>query len=95
MEDQEWQTSDRSPKRSLQSYAKNNLVLARGAQRKYTLPVLPLTQIERAQLLHTLGLTAVRQGDLDIAKSLLRDAIETHPQHFDEAVRALGALEAG
>ena len=44
---------------------------------------------------HTLGLTAVRQGDLDIAKSLLRDAIETHPQHFDEAVRALGALEAG
>lgn len=59
--------------------AKNNLVLARGAQRKYTLPVLPLTQIERAQLLHTLGLTAVRQGDVDIAKSLLRDAIETHP----------------
>jgi len=75
--------------------AKNNLVLARGAQRKYTLPVLPLTQIERAQLLHTLGLTAVRQGDVDIAKSLLRDAIETHPQHFDEAVRALTALEAG
>lgn len=75
--------------------AKNNLVLARGAQRKYTLPVLPLTQIERAQLLHTLGLTAVRQGDVDIAKSLLRDAIETHPQHFDEAVRALATLEAG
>ncbi len=66
-----------------------------GAQRKYTLPFLPLTQIERAQLLHTLGLTALRQGDLDIAKSLLREAIETHPQHFDEAMRALGALEAG
>lgn len=73
--------------------AKNNLVLARGAQRKYTLPVIPMDQIERAQLLHTLGLSAVKQGDVTTAKALLREAIESHPQHFEAAVRSLDALE--
>lgn len=74
--------------------AKNNLVLARGAQRKYDLPIVQMTQVERAQLLHTLGLSAVKQGDVEIGKGLLRDAIETHPQHFEAAARSLGALEA-
>ena len=73
--------------------AKNNLVLARGAQRNYALPVIPMDQKERAQLLHTMGLTAVKQGDVQTGKSLLRDAIETHPQHFEAAVRSLSALE--
>ncbi len=73
--------------------AKNNLVLARGAQRNYDLPVVPMTQIERAQLLHTLALTAVKQGDVTIAKGLLREAIDTHPQHFEAATRSLRALE--
>ncbi len=74
--------------------AKNNLILARGAQRNYALPVIPMTQVERAQLLHTLGLTAVKQGDVETGKSLLRDAIETHPQHFEAAVTSLSALDA-
>ena len=74
--------------------AKNNLILARGAQRNYQLPVIPMDQTERAQLLHTLGLAAVKQGDLNTGKALLRDAIETHPQHFEAAVRSLRALEA-
>jgi len=73
--------------------AKNNLVLARGAQGKYSLPVLPATQTERAQLLYTLGLSAIKQGDTAIGQGLLRDAIDTHPQHFEEAVRSLRALE--
>ncbi len=73
--------------------AKNNLVLARGAQRNYDLPVIPMTQTERAQLLHTLALSAVRQNDVTIAKGLLREAIDTHPQHFEAAVRSLRALE--
>ncbi len=73
--------------------AKNNMILARGAQKKYSLPVIPLTQVERAQLLYTLGLSAVKQGDLAIGKGLMRDAIDTHPQHFDAAVRSLSALE--
>ncbi len=73
--------------------AKNNLVLARGAQRKYDLPVIPMSQIERAQLLYTLALTAIKQNDVTIGKGLLREAIDTHPQHFDEANRSLRALE--
>jgi Flp pilus assembly protein TadD len=74
--------------------AKNNLVLARGAQRRYDLPVVQMTQTERAQLLHTMALTAIKQGDLRIGKGLLQEAVDTHPQHFDEAVRALRALDA-
>jgi Tfp pilus assembly protein PilF len=73
--------------------AKNNLVLARGAQRKYDLPVIQTTQVERAQLLHTMGLTAIKQGDVRIGKGLLQEAVDTHPQHFDAAVRALAALD--
>lgn len=75
--------------------AKNNLVLARSAQRNYTLPVVPMTQIERAQLLHTMALSAVKQGDITTGKALLREAIDTHPQHFEDAVRSLRALEIG
>lgn len=73
--------------------AKNNLVLARGAQRNYTLPVMQNTQVERAQLLHTLALSAIKQGDFEIGKGLLREAIDTHPQHFEAAVRSLRALD--
>ncbi|TNJ42020.1 lipopolysaccharide assembly protein LapB [Phaeobacter sp. B1627] len=75
--------------------AKNNLVLARGAQRNYSLPVIAMTQTERAQLLHTMALSAVKQGDVSTGEGLLRDAIDTHPQHFDAAARALEALEKG
>jgi Flp pilus assembly protein TadD len=75
--------------------AKNNLVLARGAQRQYTLPVIAMTQIERAQLLYTLALTAIKQNDVTIGKGLLQDAIDTHPQYFEEAVRSLEALDPG
>ncbi len=73
--------------------AKNNLVLARGAQRDYTLPVVQMTQVERAQLLHTMALTAIKQNDITIGKAMLSEAIETHPRYFEEAVRALAALE--
>lgn len=73
--------------------AKNNLILARGAQRNYQIPPVPMTQVERAQLLHTLALSAIKQGDVETGKALLRDAIETHPQHFDAAVRTLRTLE--
>lgn len=73
--------------------AKNNLVLARGAQRKYDLPVVPMDQTERAELIYTLALTAIKQGDVSVGKSLLTEAIDTHPQYFEAAVRSLEALE--
>jgi Flp pilus assembly protein TadD, contains TPR repeats len=73
--------------------AKNNLAMARAAQRKYDLPVIPMTQTEQAQLLHTIGLAAVKQGDVQTAKSLFQQAIDTHPQYFEAAVRSLRALD--
>jgi len=75
--------------------AKNNLVLARGAQHNYSLPNIPMTQIERAKLLYTLGLAAVKQGDIETGKTLMREAIDTHPQYFEAAVRSLETLEGG
>ncbi len=73
--------------------AKNNMVLARGAQGNYNLPIVPMTQIERAQLLHTMALAAIKRGDIITGKGLLTEAIETHPRHFEAAVRSLQALE--
>lgn len=73
--------------------AKNNLILARAAQRDYTLPVIPMDQTERAQLLHTMALSAIKKGDVETGKGLLREAIDTHPQHFEAAARSLQAME--
>lgn len=74
--------------------AKNNLVLARAAQRKYDLPVVQMTQTERAELLYSMALAAIKQGDVSVGKGLLNQAIETHPQHFEAAARSLEALDA-
>lgn len=74
---------------------KNNLVLARAAQRKYDLPVIEMTQTERARLLYTAALSAVKQGDVTIGKGLLQDAVDTSPTYFEEAARALEALDSG
>jgi Tfp pilus assembly protein PilF len=74
--------------------AKNNLVLSRAAQRKYDLPVIRMTQVERAEMLYSIALAAIKQGDVSVGKGLLNQAIETHPQHFEAAVRSLEALDA-
>jgi Tfp pilus assembly protein PilF len=72
--------------------AKNNLVLARAMQRKYDLPVINMTQEERARLIYTAALAAVKQGDTITGKRLLQEAIDTSPVHFEEAARSLAAL---
>jgi Flp pilus assembly protein TadD len=74
--------------------AKNNLVLARAAQRKYDLPVVRMTQTERAELLYSMALAAIKQGDVSVGRSLLQEAVDTHPQHFEAAARSLEALDA-
>lgn len=74
--------------------AKNNLVMARAAQRKYDLPVVEMTQTERAELLYTMGLAAIKQGDVAVGKGLLQQAVDTHPQYFEAAARSLAALDA-
>ena len=73
--------------------AKNNLVMARALQRKYDLPVITMTQDERAKLLYTAGLAAVKQGDTTTGKRLLQEAVDTAPTYFEEAARSLAALE--
>lgn len=75
--------------------AKNNMALARAAQGNYSLPMVRMTQQERAMMLHTMAIAAIRKGDTNVGRTMLSEAIETHPQHFDEAVRALRALEGG
>lgn len=74
--------------------AKNNLVIARAAQRKYDLPVVRMTQAERAELLYSMSLAAIKQGDVSVGKGLLQSAIDTHPQYFEAAVRSLEALDS-
>ncbi len=74
--------------------AKNNLVLARAVQHNYDLPVVAMTQQERAQLLYTAGLAAVKQGDVAQGKLLLQQAVDTSPTYFEAASRSLKALEA-
>lgn len=72
--------------------AKNNLVLARASRKEYKLPVIPMTQIERAELTYTSALAALKNGDKQTARNLLEKAIEIHPRHFEQAVRSLEGL---
>ena len=52
-----------------------------------------MTQEERAQLLYTAGLAAVKQGDVAQGKQLLQAAVDTSPVFFEAASRSLKALE--
>lgn len=72
--------------------AKNNLVISRGKQGIYQLPVIPMTDTERAVLLFNIAREAIRNGDIDIARGLLADAIDTHPQYFEAAVSLAASL---
>lgn len=73
--------------------AKNNLVISRANRKIYDLPQIPVTGEERAELLHNIALQAIRNGDISTGRGLLAEAIDTHPQHFAEAVRKLEALD--
>lgn len=75
--------------------AKNNLVLARAAQGEFTLPLVNMTQVERAQLLYTMALAAIRQDRIDLGRGLLAEAIDAHPQYFEAAVATQRALDSG
>lgn len=66
----------------------------RGLQGQYTLPLVPLTDEEKAILLNNLGIIAMRQGDERMAKGLFAAAVELHPQHYSGAADRLAALEA-
>ena len=72
--------------------AKNNLAIANGLQRRYRLPVVTLTDEEKAVLLHNLGVIALRQGDREMAESLLQQSLDAHPAYYEPAAEKLSAL---
>ncbi len=72
--------------------AKVNLVQTRALRGEYQLPVIPMSDEERALLYYEAAKVAVNKGDRDIARGLLQEAIDTHPRHFAAAVDALNAL---
>ena len=74
--------------------AKNNLALSRGLRGDYQMPVMPLTDVERAQILNNLGVIALRRDEPGIARGLFAEAVATHPQHYQAAADRLSALEA-
>ena len=74
--------------------AKVNLVQTRAMRGEYQLPVIPMSDEERALLYYEAAKVAVNRGDRDIARGLLQEAIDFHPRHFDAAVDALRALSA-
>ena len=74
--------------------AKNNLAIVRGLQGEFTLPIVPLTDQERAIVLNNLGIIAMRQGDERLAKGLFAAAVDASPQHYSGAADRLATLEA-
>ena len=74
--------------------AKNNLAVSRALQGDYRLPIVTVTEVERATLLHNIAVIALRRDDREQAKGLLTMALEAHPRHYTAAAEKLAALEA-
>ena len=74
--------------------AKNNLAIVRGLQGNFNLPLVPLSDEERAVLLNNMGIIAMRQGEERIAQGLFAAAVDSHPQYYASAADKLAALEA-
>lgn len=74
--------------------AKNNLAVARALTGEYRLPLVSLTEEERATLFHNIGVVALRRGDVEEAKGLFAMAVSAHPRFYPEAAEKLAALQA-
>jgi len=73
--------------------AKVNLVAVRALRGEYAMPVIPMTDEERALLIYEAARGAISRGDRDIARGLLEESINIHPRFFQAAVDALRALD--
>ncbi|MEM7269259.1 MAG: tetratricopeptide repeat protein [Pseudomonadota bacterium] len=74
--------------------AKNNLAVSRALQGEYRLPLVTVSEEERATLLHNIGVIALRRGDREQAKGLFTMALEAHPRYYVAAAEKLAALES-
>ena len=68
-------------------------MISRGLQGNFELPIVPMTEREKAIILNNLGLIALRQDKKNIAKGLFAAAVEAHPQHYEAASDRLAALD--
>ena len=73
---------------------KNNLAVSRALQGQYRLPLVAMSEEERAKLLHNVGVIALRRGDTEEAKGLFTMAVAAHPRHYAAAAEKLAALES-
>jgi Tfp pilus assembly protein PilF len=73
--------------------AKNNLAPSYALQREYRLPVISLSEEERAILLHNIALVALCQGDDQVALGLLQQSVKVHPRRWAPAADKLATLE--
>lgn len=74
--------------------AKNNLAISRALQGNYRLPVVPMTDTERATIQHNMGVIAQQKGELKIARGLYAAALQSHPMHYQAAADRLAALDS-
>lgn len=74
--------------------AKNNLAVSRALRGEYRLPLVSMSEEERAILLHNVGVIALRRGDREQAKGLFTMAVAAHPRYYPEAAEKLAALSA-
>lgn len=74
--------------------AKNNLAISRGLQGNFQLPVVPMTETEKAIILNNLGVIALGKDQKKVARGLFAAAVEAHPQHYAAAASRLESLEA-
>ncbi|MEO0822875.1 MAG: tetratricopeptide repeat protein [Pseudomonadota bacterium] len=73
--------------------AKNNLAISRGLRGDYRIPVVPMTEEERAIIYHNLGVIALRKGDTRTARGLFAAAVDHHPRHYQQAADRLAQLD--
>ncbi|QIE57219.1 tetratricopeptide repeat protein [Pikeienuella piscinae] len=74
--------------------AKNNLAVSRALRGEYRLPLVAMSEEERAIVLHNIGVIALRRGDREQAKGLFTMAVAAHPRYYPEAAEKLAALSA-
>jgi Flp pilus assembly protein TadD len=74
--------------------AKNNLAMTRALQGNYDLPLVPMTEPEKATILNNLGIIATRRNEIRMARGLFAAAVSAHPQYYAGAADRLAALEA-
>ena len=72
--------------------AKNNMAISYALTGRYRLPLVTLTDEERAMLLHNMGVIALRQGDQSLGRDLLRQSVAVHPQHYAPSADKLAQL---